>query len=178
MKEILNTISVWILPAIITIILLYGMYKKAPLYEDFCDGAKEGFWVAVKILPYLVAIMVAIAMFRASGALDFLYNILKTPLETLKIPADTLSLMITRSLSGSATLGLFSEIVNTHGADSYAAKLSAVITGSSETTFYVIAVYFGAVGIKKFRHAILTGILADIVGIFCAIVVSRLFFYS
>ena len=178
MKEILNTISIWILPVIISTILLYGVYKKAPLYEDFCDWSKEGFWVAVKILPYLVAIMVAIAMFRASGALDFLYNILKIPLETLKIPADTLSLMITRSLSGSATLGLFSEIVNTHGADSYAAKLSAVITGSSETTFYVIAVYFGAVGIKKFRHAILTGILADIVGIFCAIVVSRFFFYS
>lgn len=178
MKEALNTISIWILPFIISIILLYGIYKKVPIYEDFCDGAKEGFWVAVKILPYLVAIMVAISMFRASGALDFLYNLLKTPLEFLKIPADTLALMVTRSLSGSATLGLFSEIVNTHGADSYAAKLSAIITGSSETTFYVIAVYFGAVGIKKFRHAILTGILADIVGIVCAVIISRFFFYS
>ena len=86
--------------------------------------------------------------------------------------------MITRPLSGSATLGLFSEIATTHGADSYAAKLSAVIAGSSETTFYVIAVYFGAIGIKKFRHALLTGILADIVGIFCAIIVCRFFFYS
>ena len=86
--------------------------------------------------------------------------------------------MITRSLSGSATLGIFSEIVGTHGADSYAAKLSAVITGSSETTFYVIAVYFGAVGVKKLRHAVLTGILSDLVGIICAIVVSRFFFYS
>ena len=178
MKEVLNTISVWILPVIISTILLWGVYRKTPLYEDFCDGAKEGFWVAVKILPYLIAIMVAIAMFRASGALDCLYSILKTPLEHLKIPADTLSLMITRSLSGSATLGLFSEIINTHGADSYTAKLSAIITGSSETTFYVIAVYFGAVGIKKFRHAILTGILADIIGIICAVVVSRFFFYS
>ena len=178
MKEVLNAISVWILPVIISTILLWGVYRKTPLYEDFCDGAKEGFWVAVKILPYLIAIMVAIAMFRASGALDCLYSILKTPLEHLKIPADTLSLMITRSLSGSATLGLFSEIINTHGADSYAAKLSAIITGSSETTFYVIAVYFGAVGIKKFRHAILTGILADIIGIICAVVVSRFFFYS
>ncbi len=178
MQEILNAISVWILPVIISTILIYGTYKKVPLYENFCDGAKEGFWVAIKILPYLIAIIVAVSMFRASGALDFLYNIFKTPLEALKIPADTLALMITRSLSGSATLGLFGEIVNTHGANSYAAKLSAIIAGSSETTFYVIAVYFGAVGIKKYRHAILTGILADIAGIIAAIIISRFFFYS
>lgn len=177
MQEILNAISVWILPVIISTILIYGTYKKVPLYENFCDGAKEGFWVAIKILPYLIAIIVAVSMFRASGALDFLYNIFKTPLEALKIPADTLALMITRSLSGSATLGLFGEIVNTHGANSYAAKLSAIIAGSSETTFYVIAVYFGAVGIKKYRHAILTGILADIAGIIAAIIISRFFFY-
>lgn len=178
MINALNTLSVWILPVIISTILIYGAYKKVPLYETFTDGAKEGFWTAVKILPYLVAIMVAVSMFRSSGALDFLYNVFKTPLEALKIPADTLSLMITRSLSGSATLGIFSEIVGTHGADSYAAKLSAVITGSSETTFYVIAVYFGAVGVKKLRHAVLTGILSDLIGIICAIVVSRFFFYS
>ena len=178
MINALNTLSVWILPVIISTILIYGAYKKVPLYETFTDGAKEGFWTAVKILPYLVAIMVAVSMFRSSGALDFLYNVFKTPLEALKIPSDTLSLMITRSLSGSATLGIFSEIVGTHGADSYAAKLSAVITGSSETTFYVIAVYFGAVGVKKLRHAVLTGILSDLVGIICAIIVSRFFFYS
>lgn len=178
MREALNTVSVWILPVIISVILIYGTAKKTPLYETFCDGAKEGFWVAVKIIPYLVAIMVAVSMFRASGALDILYNLLRTPLEALKIPTDSLVLMITRSLSGSATLGLFSEIVNTHGADSYAAKLCAVITGSSETTFYVIAVYFGAAGITKLRHALLTGILADVVGIVCAVAVSRFFFYS
>lgn len=178
MREVLTTVSIWILPVIITVILIYGTYKKTPLYETFCDGAKEGFWISVKILPYLVAIMVAVAMFRASGALDCIYNIFKVPLEALKIPSDTLALMITRSLSGSATLGIFSDIVNTHGADSYAAKLSAVITGSSETTFYVIAVYFGAVGITKLRHALLTGILADIAGIICAVLVSRFFFYS
>lgn len=178
MREVLTTVSIWILPVIITVILIYGTYKKTPLYETFCDGAKEGFWISVKILPYLVAIMVAVAMFRASGALDCIYNIFKVPLEALKIPSDALALMITRSLSGSATLGIFSDIVNTHGADSYAAKLSAVITGSSETTFYVIAVYFGAVGITKLRHALLTGILADIVGIICAVLVSRFFFYS
>lgn len=178
MIEVLNTVSAWILPVIIIIILLYGALKKVPLYETFTQGAKEGFWVSVKILPYLVAIIVAVSMFRASGALDFLYSIFKTPLEALKIPSDALSLMITRSLSGSATLGLFGEIVNTHGADSYISKLCAIITGSSETTFYVIAVYFGTVGITKLRHALLVGILADVFGIICAICVSRLFFYS
>ena len=178
MREALNTLSIWILPAIISVILLHGVYKKVPVYETFVHGAKEGFWTAVKIIPYLVAIMVAVALFRASGAIDFIYNILKTPLEALKIPADTLALMVTRSLSGSATLGLLGEIVNTHGANSYAAKLSAVITGSSETTFYVLAVYFGSIGITKFRHAVLTGILADITGVIFAILVSRFFFYS
>ena len=178
MREILNLISIWILPVIVSTILIHGTIKKVPLYETFTKGAKEGLWVAVKILPYLVAIIVAVSMFRASGALELVYALFKTPLEALKIPADTLALMITRPLSGSATLGLFSEIATTHGADSYAAKLSAVIAGSSETTFYVIAVYFGAIGIKKFRHALLTGILADIVGIFCAIIVCRFFFYS
>ena len=178
MREVLNLISVWLLPIIICTILIYGAFKKVPLYETFTKGAKEGLFVSIKILPYLVAIIVAVSMFRASGALDILYNLFKVPLEALKIPSDTLPLMVTRSLSGSATLGIFSEIVNTNGANSYAAKLAAIITGSSETTFYVIAVYFGAVGIKKFRHAVLTGILADLVGIIVAIFVCRIFFYS
>ena len=158
MKEILNSLSVCILPAIILIILISAAIKKVPAYETFTEGAKEGFWISVKIIPYLVAIMAAVAMFRASGAID------------------TLPLILTRSLSGGATLGVFSDIVNSNGADSYAAKLAAVITGSSETTFYVLSVYFGAVGIKKFRHAVLTGILADTVGIIAAIIICRWWF--
>ncbi len=178
MKEILNVISIWILPVIITTILIYGSAKKTPVYETFCKGAREGFWVAVKIIPYLVAIFVAISMLRASGAIDLIANLLKTPLEYLKIPVDTISLMVTRSLSGSATLGLFSELVETNGADSYATKLGAIIVGSSETTFYVLAVYFGAVGVTKVRHALLVGLLADGIGIIAAIFIARFFFYS
>ena len=120
--------------------------------------------------------MAAVSMLRASGAIEALASILREPLEALKIPADTLPLMLTRSLSGGATLGIFSDIVNSNGANSYAAKLSAVIVGSSETTFYVLSVYFGAIGIKKFRHAVLTGILADITGIFAAIIICRWLF--
>ncbi len=176
MKEILNSLSACILPGIILIILLSAFIKKVPAYEAFTEGAKEGFWVSVKIIPYLVAIMAAVAMFRASGVIEWLSLALKDVLETFKVPVDTLPLMLTRSLSGGATLGVFSDIVNSNGADSYAAKLAAVITGSSETTFYVLSVYFGAIGIKKFRHAVLTGILADTIGIIAAIIICRWWF--
>lgn len=176
MTEILSTISILIIPALISIILIYGMIKKVDCYASFTDGAKEGFNVAVRIIPYLVAIMTAVAMLRASGAIEWLAGLLQTPLEVLKIPADSLILMVTRSLSGSATLGIFTDIVNANGVDSYAAKLSAVIVGSSETTFYVLAVYFGSIGIKKMRHAVLTGILADLVGIIAAVYISRAIF--
>ncbi|MBQ3102597.1 spore maturation protein [bacterium] len=176
MTEILSTISILIIPALISIILVFGMIKKVDCYASFTDGAKEGFNVAVRIIPYLVAIMTAVAMLRASGAIEWLAGLLQTPLEALKIPADSLILMVTRSLSGSATLGIFSDIVNTNGVESYAAKLSAVIVGSSETTFYVLAVYFGAIGIKKMRHAVLTGILADLIGIIAAVCICKMIF--
>ena len=176
MKEILNSLSVCILPAIILIILISAFVKRVPAYEAFTEGAKEGFWVSIKIIPYLVAIMAAVAMFRASGAIEWLTGALQNTLEFYKIPVDTLPLMLTRYLSGGATLGVFSDIVNANGTDSYAAKLAAVITGSSETTFYVLSVYFGAVGIKKFRHAVLTGILADAAGIIAAVIICRWWF--
>ncbi len=176
MTEILNTISILIIPALISVILIFGVVKKVDCYTSFTDGAKEGFNVAVRIIPYLVAIMTAVAMLRASGAIVWLATLLQAPLETLKIPVDSLVLMITRSLSGSSTLGIFSDIVNSNGAESYAAKLSAVIVGSSETTFYVLAVYFGAVGIKKMRHAVFTGVLADLIGIITAVIVCRIVF--
>ncbi len=176
MKEILNLVSIWILPAIILIILINAFIKKVPVYETFTEGAKEGFSLSVKIIPYLVAIMAAVSMLRASGAIEWIAETLKTPLEYFNIPADTLPLMLTRSLSGGATLGVFSDIVEANGANSYAASFAAVITGSSETTFYVLSVYFGAVGIKKFRHAVLTGVFADIIGIVAAIIVCRWWF--
>ena len=115
-------------------------------------------------------------MLRASGAIELLQNILKPLLDYFKIPVETTILMITRSLSGSATLGVLSDVINQTGANSYATKLAAVITGSSETTFYVASVYFGAVGIKKFRHALLAGILADITGLIAAVWICSVFF--
>lgn len=176
MINTINILSISIIPAIILTILVYGLIKKVNSYEAFIEGASEGFNIAVKIIPYLVAIMVAVSMFRASGILGSIQEALSPVLEALKIPADTIIIMLTRSLSGSATLGVLSDIVSSNGADSYASKLASVIVGSSETTFYVLAVYFGSIGIKKMRHAVLVGVLADIIGIVVAIGVCRIFF--
>ena len=163
-KTVVYNISVWLIPIMILVTLLWGLIKKIPIYEVFVDGAKDGLKVSVNILPYLLAIMVAVSMLRASGAIDIAANLLSGVLDYFKIPVDILPVMIIRSLSGSAVLGLFSEIANNYGPDSYVTKLAAIMVGSSETTFYVLAVYFGSVGIKKFRHALCAGIFADIIG--------------
>ena len=166
-------ISLYILPIMILAILCAGIIKKVPVYEEFVEGAKDGFKVSVSIIPYLIAIIVGVSMFKACGAMDLIKNLVVG-----FIPADIIPIMLTRSLSGSATLGLFSDIANNFGPDAYITKLAAVMVGSSETTFYVLAVYFGSIGIKKFRYALLTGIIADFTGIVLAILVSRLFFLA
>ena len=171
-------ISLGILPLIILIIITLGITKKIPIYEEFVDGAKGGFNVAITIIPYLVALIVAISMFKASGALDWLTSIFSFIFDKISVPSDIIPIMITRSLSGSATLGLFSEIANNHGAEAFITKLAAIMVGSSETTFYVLSIYFGSIGIKKFRYAILTGLIADFTGIMLAIWVARYFFLA
>ncbi len=176
LSQIMNAISLWALPVIILTILTAGLFKRVPLYETFTDGAKDGFKVAVGIIPYLVAIIVAISMFRASGIIEMIENSFAPLLAHFHVPADTIPLMIVRSLSGSAALGVFSDIANNFGPDDYATKLSAVMVGSSETTFYVLAVYFGSVGISKLRYAMLTGLLADFIGIVAAVSVCNLVF--
>ena len=176
MTNLLNLISLWALPIIIIGILTFGLIKKIPVYEDFTEGAKDGFQIAVKIIPYLVAIIVGISMLRASGAIEMIAQVLAPALNVFNVPADTLPLMLVRSLSGSGALGIFSDIANNLGPDSYATKLAAVMLGSSETTFYVLAVYFGAVGITKIRYALVIGLLADLIGIIAAISVCNWLF--
>lgn len=174
----LETLSISILPALILIILSIAILKKVPVYEEFIEGAKDGFTVSISIIPYLVALIVAISMFRASGLIDLLANIFSNFLSFMSIPIDVVPIMLTRSLSGSATLGLLADIGAKNGPDSYVTQLAAIMVGSSETTFYVLSVYFGSIGIKKFRYAVITGVLADIIGIFLAILVARLFFLA
>ena len=173
---VMDIISLWALPAVLLLILTLGLIKKVPIYEVFTDGAQEGFKVSIKIIPYLVAIIVAISMLRASGAIEMISNALSPILSFFNVPADVTPIMIVRSLSGSAALGIFSDIANSLGPDNYATTLAAVMVGSSETTFYVLAVYFGAVGISKLRYALIVGLLADIIGIVAAVTVCNLMF--
>ncbi len=175
-QSLMNVFSLWILPVILIFILTVALFKKVPIYETFTDGAKDGFKVAVNIIPYLVAILVGISMLRASGAIEMCGNLFSNILDKFSIPVDVLPLMIVRSLSGSAALGVFSDIANNLGPDAYATKLAAIIVGSSETTFYVLAVYFGSVGISKVRYALLAGLFADIIGIVAAVAVAQMFF--
>lgn len=176
LKSVLTVFAAFVIPVMVVGISLFGLYKKIPVYEVFIDGAKEGFETGVGIIPYLVAIITAVSMFRASGAIDFIAQFLAPFLKVIGMPVDLLPLAIIRPLSGSGALGIMSEICNKYGGDAYISKLAAVMVGSSETTFYVLAVYFGAVGIKKFRHALIAGILADVAGLTAALIVSRFIF--
>lgn len=176
LQSVMNIISVWALPAIIILILTFGLIRKVPLYEVFTTGAKEGFKVSVNIIPYLVAIMVGISMLRASGIIEGIGTLLSPILSHFNISADVIPLMIVRPLSGSAALGIFSDIAHNAGPDAFTTKLAAIMVGSSETTFYVLAVYFGAVGISKIRYALAVGLLADLIGIVSAILVCNWMF--
>ena len=175
-KEFIVILSLWTLPAVILIILTVALIKKVPIYEAFIEGAKDGVKVSFNIIPYLVAIIVAISMLRASGAIDSLAIVCSGILNKIHMPIEILPLAIVRSLSGSAALGVFSDIIANNDINSYTSKLAAIMLGSSETTFYVLTVYFGAIGVKKYRYALLTGLSADLVGIIMAIIVARFFF--
>ncbi|MCQ2957517.1 MAG: spore maturation protein [Candidatus Gastranaerophilales bacterium] len=175
-KEVLNIISLYTLPLIVVIIPLYAIFKKVPVYETFISGAKDGFKVGVMIIPYLVAILVAIGMFRASGAIDLLSAWLSPILNKIGMPAELLPLAIIRPLSGSGALGIMTEIASTHGADAFITKMAAVMVGCSETTFYVLTVYFGSVGISKFRHALYADLISDFASIVFAIIISNIAF--
>lgn len=175
-KEFIDLLSLWTLPAIILIILTVALFRKVPIYEAFIEGAKDGVKVSFNIVPYLVAIIVAISMLRASGAIDSIAGICAGILNKIHMPADVLPLAIVRSLSGSAAVGVFSDILANNDVNSYTSKLAAIMLGSSETTFYVLTVYFGAIGVKKYRYALLTGLSADLIGIIMAIIVARIFF--
>lgn len=176
MTEISSTISSALFLFIIAGIPLYGYIKGVSVYEAFVEGAKEGFDTAVRIIPYLVAILVAVGMFRASGAVTYLAGLLPDSAKAYGITPEIIMIGLVRPLSGSASLGILGETISTYGADSYQALLGSVIIGSSETTLYVTAVYFGAVAISKMRYAIHAGLIADAVGFVASIVVCSLLF--
>lgn len=172
-REWLEALGILILVGLLVGLPLYGLIRRVPVYEVFVDGAKDGFNIAVRIIPYLVAILLAIAMFRASGAMEALVEVLRTPLSAVGFPPEVLPMAIIRPLSGSGSTAVLIDIQQQHGANSIITQTAATIFGSTETTFYVIAVYFGAVGVKKTRHALAAGLIADVVAIFLAVYVVK-----
>jgi spore maturation protein SpmB len=154
--------------------------KKVNVYEAFIEGAKEGFSVAIRIIPYLVAMLVGIGLFRTSGAMTYLVDALGNLVGWFGINTDFIPALPTafmKPLSGSGARGMMIDAMNTYGPDSFVGRLASVMQGSTETTFYVLAVYFGAVNIRKTRYAVTCGLIADITGIIAAIIISYLFFH-
>jgi len=164
------------IPFLISFFALYAFARGVKVYEEFVEGAKEGFNVAVRIIPYLVAILVAVGMFRAAGGIEMLATWLGPALNRIGFPADLLPIVLVRPLSGGATTGLFAELVKVHGPDSFIARTAGTILGSTETTFYVLAVYFGSVGIRRTRHAVLAGLAADFTGVVVSFALCRAIF--
>lgn len=176
MLHSLSAVSSWLIPIMICLILLYGTFKRIPTYEAFVEGGKEGISIAFSIIPYLVGMLVAITVFRASGALDFFVGLMKPALSLLHIPSEIVPLSLIRPISGNAALGITSDLIAAHGPDSFIGRLAAVIQGSTDTTFYVLTVYFGAVGIRKMGDAMKVGLLADLIGIIASIVIVAFIF--
>ncbi|MDX1486419.1 MAG: nucleoside recognition domain-containing protein [Alphaproteobacteria bacterium] len=173
-----RTISPWIIPSLMLGLLAFGFFRKVPVYESFVDGAREGFNVAVRIIPYLVAILVAVAMLRSSGALELFVSAVGPVTGKAGLPAEALPMALLRPLSGSGAYGVLASIINDPaiGPDSYAGFLVSTLQGSTETTFYVLAVYFGAVQIRRIRHGLAAGLTADAAGIAAAVIICLLLF--
>ncbi|PKR78889.1 spore maturation protein [Halalkalibacillus sediminis] len=164
-------ISNWIIPLLILTILLYGTYKKVPTYEKFVEGGKEGVSIAVSLLPFLLGMVVSISIFRASGAMDAFVGFLSPLLQLLHVPSEIVPLALTRPISGTASLGVVTDLIKNEGPDSFIGKLASVMQGSTDTTLYVLTVYFGAVGIKRMGDALKVGLLADLIGIIASLMI-------
>jgi spore maturation protein B len=175
-REFISVASVFVLPAMIVGIPLYGLFKRVPVYESFVEGGKEGFQVAVRIIPFIVAILFAIGMFRASGAMEWLASALSPVLALIGMPAEVLPMAIVRPLTGSGSVAIVADLAEQYGTDALVTRMASTMFGSTETTFYVIAVYFGAVGVSKTRHAVPAGLAADIAAMLLAVWFCLLFF--
>jgi len=173
---IVSTISMWAIPVMIAFIPLYAAFRKVPVYETFVDGAKDGFDTAVKIIPHLVGMMTAISIFRASGALDMIVAAVQPLLDTLGVPGEVLPLGILRTITGAGSLAYATDLIQEYGPDSLIGRIASTIQGSTDTTLYVITVYFGAVGIRNSRYAIKVGLFSDLVGFIAAITICMLVF--
>jgi len=174
--QIVGSVSLVAVPLLLAFFPLYAALRGIKVYEEFVEGAKEGFPVALRIIPFLVAMLTAVGMFRGSGGMDLLTKTLRPLLDKVALPAELLPMVLMRPLSGSGTQGLFTDVVTHFGPDSVLTRMAGTIYGSTETTFYVVAVYFGAVAVKRTRHAVAAGLIADATGVVASVIVCRLMF--
>lgn len=177
--NIIAGISLWAIPLLLLIIPLIAYLRKVPVYESFVAGAEEGFKTGVRILPFLIGMLVAIRVFVDSGALNIVAHWLKPLFELLGLDPDIaaiIPLAIMRPLSGSGALGVATQLINQYGPDSFIGRLASTLQGSTDTTFFVLTVYFGSVGIKKYRYALKLGLLADLTGLIVSVwIVTKMF---
>jgi len=176
MYSFVSLISAWAIPVIIVFIPLFAAYKKVPVYEAFTEGAKDGFDTAIRIIPHLVGMMVAITVFRASGAMDLLIGLLRPVLDWVGIPGEVLPLAILRPITGAGSLAYTTDLISQFGPDSMIGRMASTIQGSTDTTLYVLTVYFGAVGIRKTGYALKVGLISDAIGFLAAVTVCYLVF--
>ncbi|WP_123052648.1 spore maturation protein [Clostridium sp. JN-1] len=165
-----------IIPIIVMFVIVYGVIKKVKIYECFVDGAKDGITICIKIFPYLLAMFIAIGVFRESNALNYFINLIKPLVKFIGLPPEVVPLIMIKPLSGSGALGVFAEILNKFGPDSRIGLISSIIMGSTETIFYTITVYFGAVGVKKIRHVLWAAFFADLISIISAVTLAKFMF--
>lgn len=175
MKAI-ETLSIWIIPLMVCGIPLYGYIKGVRVYEKFVEGGEEGLQMAVRIMPYMIAIFFAMGIFSASGAMDVIARRLGPILSCLGMPPQVLPLALVRPLSGSSALGITASLLREWGPESFIGRVASTMQGSTDTTFYVLSVYFGSVGVSRTRHALPTGLVGDAVGIIASLFICRLFF--
>lgn len=177
MEEILFEISRWAVPVLIFFIPLIAYIRGVKVYETFVKGAAEGFNTAIRIIPYLVAMMMAVSIFRQSGLMDAVAVCLEPIFKFFRLPAEIVPLALMRPLSGGGALGIAAELVNSYGPDSYIGRLASTMQGSTDTTFFVLTVYFGSVGIRKYRYSLTVGLLADLTTFIASLYIVNKVFY-
>ena len=174
--DLVSLAAKWAIPAILFSITLIAFIRRVNVYETFIQGAGEGFTTAIKTIPFLVAMFVAISVFRASGALDLFVKIVSPVTERFGIPAEILPLGVMRPLSGGGALGITAELIKTFGPDSFIGRLASTLQGSTDTTFFVLTIYFGSVGVTRYRYAVISGLSADITGFIASVLICNLVF--
>jgi len=176
MLAIIQLISKYIIPLLLSLILLYALYKKVAIYESFIEGAKEGIPTILSILPHLVGMMAAVNIFKQTGSLQFYLDLLRPVASFFNIPSEVLPLAFLRPISGTASLAYVEGILTSYGPDSFLGRLASTIQGSMDTTLYIFTVYFGAVGVKKSLYALKVGLIADIAGFIASLVICTIMF--